>query len=307
MKIAYRRMSGPIGLSRFEEGTRGLWLEKRVAFLDELTRRGHVVDIYNRTTKFTDLVPPPTFPGHDLLFIEFGSSNTRFYGEDLVQTLKYLREHTGRVVFLCDDPDLPFLWKTPKEDWDRWSVWMNAKYPQPFGGQFDQVRSFDAPFASLLPVTEPRPVVDEELVYIGRPVGREKVFRSLESAPLRVFGRTKEWEKFGFRVESPPSQSVRRKFYGDRAACLVVADAKHKRLGWRTGRAYHALHAGCPVLVEKSHSALAADFDSFETAGDVVSWMKDLPECRTEVWRRQRDSVERDRAIFESTFREFGL
>ena len=304
-------MSGPIGLSEFEEGTRGLWLEKRLALIRTLKERGHSVDIYNRTTKYTDLIPPPDFDGkHDLLFIEFGSSNTRFYGKDLEETARLIRLHRSKVVFLCDDPDLPYLWKSlDTKTASRWSTWMNAKHPQAFGGQPEGVSSFDAPFAALLTPQEPLPHPTSSLVYIGRPKGREKVFRALAEAkvPLRVHGRPKEWTEFQFPVLDSPTQAERRGYYAKQLACLVIADKKHKRLGWRTGRAYHALYAGCPALVEGNHEALAQDFDAFDSPEEIAPWLLEVARSRKKVWDRQMKRVASDRAIFDQTFREFGL
>ena len=73
MYIVYRRMSGAIGLTDLEKGTRGLWLEKRRALLAELRRRGHVVDVVNRMTKFSEPLNPPEWNPRkcELLIIEF--------------------------------------------------------------------------------------------------------------------------------------------------------------------------------------------------------------------------------------------
>lgn len=319
MKIAYRRMSGPIGLTSVETGTRGLWFEKRLALVAALKGRGHEVDFINRFTKYTaGAVWETEFSAtsHDVLVIEFGSGNTQFYGKDLARTQEMVTGHRGRVIFLCDDPDLPYLWKTvPVSDYSRWSVWMNAFRPQPFGGAPEGIRHFDAPFASLFPGGK-RPIEPEEktLVYIGRPNGRTKVLKEiLGKVSVVICGRAAEWREFSGaqvpRVFAPPEQSERATFYSRYLGCLVLADAKHKRLGWRTGRAYHALYAGCPAVVEHDHDALKA-FPSFRDAAALNALVErwSTPGVRLGDWKLTFDKVSyEDRRIMDETFAAAGL
>src|SRR3984957_13659717 len=144
-------MSGAVGLTDEEKGTRGLWLEKRRALLKELRGRGHEVSVVNRMTAPSKVDDPPRWDPKrcDLLMIEFGSSNARFYGEDLALTQCMADEHAGPIVFLCDDPDLPYAWKMVTSRRDRWTAWFNASMGVPFGGQPPEIRILDAPFASL--------------------------------------------------------------------------------------------------------------------------------------------------------------
>jgi hypothetical protein len=308
MRIAYRRMSGMIGLTDLEQGTRGMWLEKRRALLATLAARGHEVALINRMTKYSQPVVEPKWDAsYDLLMIEFGSSNTRFYGKDLAETQRMVEQHRGRVIFLCDDPDLPYLWKTiePKR-LDRWCVWANASNHESFGGLPSSVGVLDAPFASLLPQPDAPSQGGEPFVYVGRPNGREKVFRMLldGGAQFEVGGREAEWKDFSVVVREMPLQSQRSAFYAARRGCLVVADRKHKRLGWRTGRAYHALYAGTPVLVEADHETLARSFACFGSAATVQVLDKDWmnAEARANVWREQMRLARADQDIMLATF-----
>jgi hypothetical protein len=195
MKIAYRRFSGAIGLSQLEVGTRGMWLEKRRALLAELRRRGHTVDLVNRMTKFSQLpVEAKLSPEHELLMIEFGSSNKQFYGKDIEETLRMIKSHKGCVVFLCDDPDLPLPWKElPDEDWSRWSVWYNAKFEQSLGAQPAAINKFDMPFSVFQPEHKPgKDFGKEHFAYIGRPNGRGSIVENLVDGgvPFVAYGKT---------------------------------------------------------------------------------------------------------------------
>lgn len=312
MKVAYRRMSGPIGFSDLEAGTRGLWLEKRRAFVMELRRRGHQVDIFNRMTKFSQQLTTPTFnDSYDVLFIEFGSSNLNFYHDDLNKTQRLTREHGGKIVFLCDDPDLPYLWRTLKaDDFEWWAVWANATKCLPFGGQPAAIKTFDFPFASLLPMRRPQDVYGDKFVYIGRPNGRAAAFTALHAAhaPYQVYGRTKEWPA-AINVLDPPEQNQRTAFYAKQLGSLVIADNKHKQLGWRTGRAYHAIAAGCPAVVEKSHTVLSNMFADFTLPGDLENLRElwSVPGVRREICELQQAVVEGELKIAAATFESVGL
>lgn len=315
MKIAYRRMSGAIGLTQFETGTRGLWLEKRLALIAELTRRGHQVHLVNRMTKYSQPIIPAVWDtSYDLLFVEFGSSNAKFYGEDLKQTQHMVATHRGYIVFLCDDPDLPYLWKTVP-DVGRWAVWLNAKYGEPFGGQPDSIPIYDAPFAALLkPPGWASPGPDSQgvqLVYNGRAKGREAAFRALFAAgvPFVVAGRPAEWKDFPATVIEAPTQAHRAEFYRTKLGSLVLADKKHKKLGWRTGRAYHALYAGTPAVVERSHRALAEVFDTFETTDELTALVRrwQEPTTRRQDWEAQMVQALADREVMERTFCSLAL
>jgi hypothetical protein len=172
----------------------------------------------------------------------------------------------------------------------------------------------DAPFAALLPKPLTPIPLDrmEPAVYIGRPKGREKALRGIFEAgvELEVCGRAKEWEGFDVRVIDAPDQGARGAFYRRRLASVVVADRKHKRMGWRTGRAYHALYAGTPAVVEADHEALAETFTVFHEPGDLrdtlTAWKTD-PRLRAKAWDAQMNAQVRDRVTMDETLRASGL
>ncbi len=191
-------------------------------------------------------------------------------------TCKINVEYKGTIVFLCDDPDLMFTWKAiPNEEWSRWVFWFNSPFSESQQRETGYLRDepsskiFDAPFGSLLRLNEPSDKYFQHgLAYIGRKDGRTKVLQSLSSAPVSIYGRAKEWTGSGFEPMvkgEPPAQPERANFYHWQTGAICLADQKHKKLGWRTGRAYHAISAGCPVIVEKDHKALG-NFVTFENA-----------------------------------------
>jgi hypothetical protein len=316
MKIAYCRMSGPIGLTSVETGTRGLWFEKRKALVRALMLRGHTVDFVSRFTRFTAAAQEPVRCNetHELLMVEFGSSNRQFYAKDLDAIGATTVQHVGPIVFVCDDPDLPYVWSgIPADRLDRWTVWMNATRPQAFAGMPTSMRVLDAPFASLLqPAAEvSRPGYDK-LVYIGRTMGRDKVLKALTREASEAFvacGRPAEWTRYaGTKLMDSPPQTERSAFYRRFLGSLVLADAKHKRLGWRTGRAYHALYAGCPAVVETDHDALPfARFGTPAELRSLVALWRRMPEVRQTAWETQLTLARADVAIMNQTFAECGL
>jgi hypothetical protein len=126
---------------------------------------------------------------------------------------------------------------------------------------------------------------------------------------LVVCGRAKEWADYEVAVHEPPTQADRRDFYSQKKGCITLADAKHKRLGWRTGRAYHALFAGTPVVIEADHEGIAQGFAAFTTPQDLrgwdVAWQDEA--TRAAHWVKQLEAVKKDRAILEATFKAAGL
>lgn len=311
MKIAYRRMSGAIGVSPNETGTRGLWFEKRLALVLKLINRGHSVDFVSRMTKPSSHVESHDLRSdHDVLMIEFGSANTRFYGKDLEETQALAQKHMGQIIFICDDPDLPYLWQTVKNP-SQWSCWYNAVKPPHLGGQPFGVKSYDLPFSSLQAYSLPKSSYqNEKLVYIGRPGGRGETIRNLlvDQAPWRVFGKQAEWDAWGVMVRPAPDQPKRKEFYADQIGCLALADSKHKTTGWRTGRAYHAMLAGCPSLIEADHVCLNG-FPKFSSIDEVKKTFHRWRDSnlRLEDWQRQISYNQADIHIAEETLKAHGL
>jgi hypothetical protein len=312
-------MSGPIGLSKSETGTRGLWLEKREAFISELWRRGHTVAIVNKLTKPTQnelITPAPDLARvfeSDLLFVEFGGGNKIFFEEDLKATVEIVENFKGPIVFLNDDPDLPMVWDMiSQQSQKKFVCWHNSIRPELFGrGLKVKIPVKDFPFSALLPTRPPRNVDSFDLVYIGRPDGRGAVVRELIAAGIdwKIYGRQKEWCDFGVRVSDPPPQAQRPDFYAGQMASLVLADKKHKKMGWRTGRAYHALAAGCPAIVENDHDALREflRFNGAPSLKPIIEALKN-PSFRQEITLQQQGlMIERDRPIVEERFAEVGL
>lgn len=314
--IGYRRMSGAIGISLAEKGTRGLWWEKRLALTNWLHACGHSIFWLSRMTKASQdtgvSVPPPAHV--DVLMVEFGSSNTQFNGKDLEETHAIVMRHKGPIVFICDDPDLPYLWKTvPAARAKQWRCWYNAAAPAPFGGQPTGIPVFDFPFSSLqAPASVSLGYQCNHLAYIGRPGGREKQVRALIAGrvPFRAYAKPAEWEKLGVLALPPPNQPDRAAFYASQLGCLVLADAKHKRLGWRTGRAFHSILAGCPAVVEADHVHLAKNFPSFKKASDLVKLAHDWalsPSVRNGALVRPLEKLKEDRRLCEQAVAELEL
>jgi len=263
MKIGYRRAAGKLPLTDNETGARGTWLEKRLALLRELRQRNHEILYWNNLTDpskeaglRTDAYQPV-----DLLIIEFAGGNLSFYRDDYNLTNAIIKEHAGPILYLCDDPDLPYPWHTlPNEDWSRWTIGINAinlnaarkalKIPTP-------ARVIDLPFASLLP-QHPYQTPDAlAAIYYGRPNGRTNLIKRYLGPKLLIAGKPKEWAELGIPPLTPPEQHQRAYWYSRFAICLALYDNKHAQLGFRTGRAYHALNAGTPVTAPIGNPGLA--------------------------------------------------
>jgi hypothetical protein len=313
MKIAYRRQAGMIALSPLDTGTRGLWFEKRLALVAWLRDRGHVVHLIGRKTKASTQPTEHRFDGsYDMLMIEFGSSNKQFYGDDIAETLRMAREHRGPVVFLNDDPDLPFPWKD-HADFRNWTVWMNGTMPAKMNAAQPDCPIRDFPFAAVALVKRIDKVDDyhRKFVYLGRPKGREKVFQRLlvdEGLELTIAGRAGDWADFKRHVVDAPDQPKRSAWYRQFLGSLAVADAKHKRLGFRTGRAFHALLAGVPFVAEADHPALAP-YASFRTADDIRGYAHRWsdPDARYQALNQQIMRFIGERQICEATAERSGL
>lgn len=305
-------MSGPIGLTDEEKGTRGLWWEKRKALLAFLLKRGHTIDIVNKMTKPSEGMQKEFTGVYDHLIIEFGSRNKAFYGSQIEETLQLIKRHRGEYIFLCDDPDLPFLWEELDSiDEKRWTVWHNAVRPQAFGKMPTNLRVLDMPFSSIqLSVAENKIECSTDyqkthLVYIGRPDGRKSAFIDLiaQGVPFKVHGRQAEWSELGVKTHESPDQPQRANFYARQLGSLCIADSKHKILRWRTGRAFHAIMAGCPAVFEQTHKAFE-QYKIYKTPQHlkqiIFNW-SESSEARYLDWNRQKMLINQDIAIAEHT------
>jgi len=301
VKVGYRRVSGKIGLTNKESGVRGAWVEKRVALFKNLLDFGYrIIPMSEPTdpTKDDGFTSFSTYQECDVLMLEFGGTNLQFYQKYWDTTIEMIKSHTGRVIFLNDDPDLSFLWDLlPDEDWSRWTIAANAV-------NCDEVSkvlkcpalstTVDLPMASGMEFAEFHPGTSGTVVYIGRPGGRTKYFKEFTSSKyLQVSGKEAEWEDFdALEILPNPQQRDRRKFYQNFNGCLAVFDDKHKRTGWRTGRAYHALYAGIPVCAPQGNAGLNWCFPA-DTAGDLTKFALFSVEQRHKIWEMQKRVVEK--------------
>lgn len=301
-KVGYRRVSGKIGLTTKENGVRGAWVEKRVALFKNMLDFGYQIIPFSEATDATKDDGFETFNEYqpcDVLMLEFGGTNLQFYQKYWDKTVEMIKAHKGRVIFLNDDPDLPFLWELlPDEDWSRWTIAANATNCDevakilkcPIGST-----TVDLPMASGMEFAEFHAGGIEKAVYIGRPNGRNKYFKEYVKSPeLQVAGKEAEWDDYKEQITvlENPQQRDRRKFYQQYNGCLAVYDDKHKNSGWRTGRAYHALYAGIPVCAPKGNNGLSWCFP-IESAADISKFAKLPVELRQKIWQKQKEVVEK--------------
>jgi hypothetical protein len=298
LTIGYRRVAGKIGLTSYEEGIRGAWVDKRVAMFKKFQADNYKIILLSDTTESTkgETVVKQHKEHYDILCLEFGGTNLQFYGNDWELTTKYVDFHKGPVWFLCDDPDLSFLWNlTPNEDWNRWTILANAVNAEatlqalkaPDGVKFehipmDKYMEADSFNAGSIP----------KVVYIGRNQGRSAYFKTFGNSPyLRIAGKAKEWEDYPeITIVDVPQQKNRRKFYRDYYGCLAIYDKKHKETGWHTGRAYHALYAGIPVLAPPGNSGLDWCYPVSDCS-DIEKFIDLSVEERQAIWQNQLDKV----------------
>lgn len=321
MIIGYRRLSGKIGITDNETGDRGTWLEKRRGLFGELRRRGHTIIPMSKPTKesASQAIFESIQLGYDLLMIEFGGTNKLYFGDDIAETVRIVKKHdTIPVVFMTDDPDLWFPWESfGNACQGKRTLWVNAVADKRniacVGKVPDRIGIVDAPFASLVPMAQnaSSPTV-QAAAYIGRPDGRSEWLMACAAfTPMvKVYGRQKEWTKIPITLSGePPSQKARAGFYAAHAACLAVYDKKHVTLGWRTGRAYHALAAGTPVINCGSNLAIKPWAHTATSRYDVEDQVKRFMDqgVREQVWSEQATIVKQDRAIMEEALRDSGL
>jgi hypothetical protein len=259
----------------------------------------------------------PLFAPCDMLFVEFGGLNKMFYGKDIAQTLEIIKKyHDKPVVFLCDDPDLLFPWneiELPKTAfyWQNCLVNCDPQKPQ-------KVKFCDFPFGSLLTLNPCIQYERMEIAYSGRPNGdRLKFFQELSKSPqsefVKVYGRQSEWNDTGLRVSGDsPAQPQRQLFYRRRLACLGLGDQKHRDHGFRTGRVYHALSAGCPVTLKAGNDIFPAgvgDLSYWKSVGDLTdafNYLKIQPN-REKLVKDQQHYIKSEFSICQTTAKETGL
>lgn len=298
--IGYRRVAGKIGLTSHEEGVRGAWVDKRVAMFKKFLSENNKIVILSGTTFETRNEGVEKQKEHfDILCLEFGGTNLQFYGKDWEETVSLVKAHDGFVWFICDDPDLSFLWNLlDGEDWSRWTIIANAvntnavletlRAPEGVGCvhvAMDNYMESDAFSAGSIP----------KVVYIGRNSGRSAYFKTFGKSPhLQIAGKAKEWEDYpDLTLVDVPQQKDRRKFYRDYYGCLAVYDKKHKETGWHTGRAYHALYAGIPVLAPPGNAGLDWCYPINDVA-DIEKFVNLSVEERQAIWQNQLDKVKQE-------------
>jgi hypothetical protein len=298
-KIGYRRVSGKIGLTNKENGVRGAWVEKRVAFFKNVLGAGmRIVPLSEPTdaTRDDGFESFDTYQECDTLVLEFGGTNLQFYQKYWDKTVEMINAHKGNIVFLNDDPDLPFLWELlPNENWSRWTIAANAAVPAevatilkcPQGST-----TIDLPMAAGMEFAEFHAGEIEKVVYIGRPSGRTKHFKEYTKSPyLEVAGKEAEWSDYAdLNIVENPQQRDRRAFYQKYHGCLAVYDDKHKRSGWRTGRAYHAVYAGIPVCAPQGNNGLVWCFPA-DTADSLQKFASLSIEKREKIWLAQKQYI----------------
>lgn len=300
-RVGYRRVSGKIGLTNKENGVRGAWVEKRVALFKNMLDFGYrIIPLSEPTDSTSDdgFKSFDTYQECDVLMLEFGGTNLQFYQKYWDKTIEMIKAHKGRIIFLNDDPDLPFLWNLlPDEDWSRWTIAANATncaevaeiLKCPTGST-----TVDLPMASGMEFAEFHAGTIPKVVYIGRPNGRTKYFKEFTSSRnLQIAGKEAEWEDFeSLEIWPNPQQRDRRKFYQQFHGCLAVYDDKHKKSGWRTGRAYHALYAGIPVCAPAGNNGLNWCYptDNKEQLDKFALYPEEL---RKQIWEKQKSVVEK--------------
>ncbi len=237
MNIGYRRYSGKAFLDAEKvTSKRGAWLEKRLALIDFLKKRNTVEIIENGTD----------YSKFDKILVEFGSLNTMFYADDIKFSEEILA--SGKAIFLLDDPDLmpKYLLENPTIP-----IFVNADAEK--CSKYWKRGNFESfPVYGLQTFKVPHLENNGKVVYYGGTSGgrEDKLLKLSVLVPeLVVVGAKKDY-KFIIPKE-PPEQTERADFYSSFMACLNLRDAKHKKTGWNTGREFHAILAGCPVVQEE--------------------------------------------------------
>lgn len=310
MNILYRRWAGSLALGDQEQGLRGIWWEKRRALIAFL-RRKHTVTLASRPSRFSRGLweYSPGYKKSDVLMLEFGPCHWVWNQDDIQETVKLVQAHKGPVVFLCDDPEMLYGCLEPRalrllnqKNFSRWSLWLNTPLPQPDVQQrLPGCKVVDAHYAALI---KPRPYgsfTRRAAVYMGRGGdGREALLEQIHTqVPIHVYGKQKEWTRIQV-FDEPPSQVDRGNVYAQYPVSVCVTDREHKRLGWRTGRAYHSLLAGVPTLVEAEHPVLLKEFYGFYNPGECGDMYRAL--IKDDKARKTLFNSQVKRALGESKF-----
>lgn len=297
--IGYRRVAGKIGLTNHEDGIRGAWVEKRITLLQDLLNNNAKLTFFSPPTKQTanaGLQHQTQYKHCDILFLEFGGTNLQFYKKDWEQTINIIKNHIGKICFINDDPDLPFLWNLlPNENWSRWSVLANATNSDAVSKTLKtpaKIQVHDYEMIANHNFAEYINAKLNKIVYIGRPNGRTKYFNNFTQAKnLLVAGKPNEWVNYpNINITEIPEQKNRRNFYRKFAGCLAVYDDKHKLCGWRTGRAYHALYAGIPVLAPVGNRGLDWAY-AIQDYRDIDSFTELTATDKKNIWEMQKSAV----------------
>lgn len=287
MTVYYRRYSGKIILDEKQATSfRGNWLEKRVALFGELQARGVSVESLTHPVE-KDL----DYRFGDWLFIEFAGINKMFFGNQIAETHR-LATHAisagAKVAYLIDDPELidPKLPCT--------EVWANCQNVELLQAKLS-APVFTFPFHGFLPIARPRPDYADRVVYLGADSGGrlERLRYAVNYIPKLTVYAKGNFKSTDFNVQPPPTQAERQLFYVTSRASLALADNQHLKLGWFTGRIYHSLSAGCPVV---RMASLADDYR--KTAS---------PDGREMLWRDQSHVLLEHLAIARRHLTERGL
>lgn len=297
--IGYRRVAGKIGLTKNEAGIRGAWVDKRVALFKTLGYDKYRIKLLSDVTEETknDGIEADDSAVCDILYLEFGGTNLQFYGKQWEKTVDIVKRHSGKQkVFVCDDPDLPFLWELlPDEDWSLWTIAANAVHTDevlkvlkaPAG-----VKCIHLPMDKGMQADMFSAGSIQKIVYIGRNQGRAVYFKMFGISPfLQIAGKQTEWEDYpNFSLVDVPQQKDRRAFYRNYYGCLAVYDKKHAATGWHTGRAYHALYAGIPVLAPPGNDGLDWTY-AINNIYDIETFINLSEDERRDIWQKQLDKV----------------
>jgi len=303
--IGYRRVSGKIGLTQNEKGKRGSWVEKRVALLRNLLNLNYKIKLLSKTSDETNL--PINNNDFKFLILEFGGTNYNFYKKDWDNTVEIIKKFDGNILFINDDPDLPFLWNLlDNENWERWTVGVNAVNTLQAKNILKcpiKTKVVDIPMFKGMVFKEFNNINNPEMIYIGRPNGRNKYFNEfLKCKQLSIAGKEKEWIGFEANIVDMPDQKDRSEFYRKFNSSLTIYDTKHKLASWRTGRAFHAIYAGIPVCSPKGNYGLNWCYP-VETYTDIIDFINSDKEFRETIWNKQKNYLENIKFDYDSIIR----